>query len=215
MQITIWSDFMCPFCYIGEANLKQALEHVDHPDGVDVEYKSFLLSPDAKHDPAKDYYQTFADLKGMSIEQVKSSFQNVTKMADEAGILIDYDKAKFSSTIPAHQAFQYAKEQGKGNEFFQRFYLAHFEEGELLSDIETIVRLSEEIGLDGDAIRESINKKDYTNRVNQEIHEAGQVGVQGVPFYVINNKYAVSGAQPVASFIQVLEQVQNEEKGNK
>lgn len=211
MKITIWSDFMCPFCYIGEAHLDKALADFEHADKVEIEYKSFLLSPEAAHDPDKSYYETFADMKGMPIEEVNGMFDNVINMAKDAGLVIDYNKAKFSSTIPAHNAFQYAKEQGKGNEFFDKFYSAHFTDGELLSDPETIVRLSEEIGLDGEAIRRCTIKQAYTEKINTDIQEAGQVGVKGVPFYVFNNKYAVSGAQPVAQFKRVLDQVWQEE----
>lgn len=211
MKITIWSDFMCPFCYIGEAHLEKALEAFEHKGEVEIEYKSFLLSPDAAHNPDKNYHETFADLKGTSVEQAKGMFENVVNMANDAGIVIDYDTAKFSSTIPAHHAFQYAKEQGKGNEFFKRFYKAHFAEAELLSDEDTIGRLAAEVGVEAKAARESIQDQSYTQKINQDIQEAGQVGVQGVPFYVFNNKYGVSGAQPVAQFKQVLEQVWQEE----
>ena len=103
----------------------------------------------------------------MPKEQVNGMFDNVINMAKDAGLVIDYDKAKFSSTIPAHHAFQYAKEQGKGNEFFEKFYSAHFTDGELISDPETIVRLSEEIGLEGEAIRQSTQEQTYTEKVNQ------------------------------------------------
>lgn len=214
MKITIWSDFMCPFCYIGEAHLDKALADFEHADEVEIEYKSFLLSPEAAHNPDKDYYETFADMKGIPVEQARGMFENVVNMANDAGLTIDYDKAKFSSTIPAHHAFQYAKEQGKGNAFFKRFYSAHFAEGELLSDADTIARLSEELDLDKDVVLQSTQQKSYTEKVNQDIQEASQVGVQGVPFYVFNNKYAVSGAQPVAQFKQVLEQVWKEESEN-
>lgn len=215
MNITIWSDFMCPFCYIGEAHLDEALKDFEHADEVKIEYKSFLLSPEAKHNPDKDYYETFAEMKGMPVGQARGMFGNVVNMAKEAGLVIDYDKAKFASTIPAHHAFQYAKEQGKGNEFFKRFYAAHFTEGELLSDTDTIARLAKEIGLDEEGIRESTANGEYTDKVNIDVHEAGQIGVQGVPFYVFNNKYAVSGAQPAAQFKQILDQVWEEEQEDK
>lgn len=211
MKITIWSDFMCPFCYIGEAHLEKALEEFEHADKVEIEYKSFLLSPEAAHNPQKDYYETFADMKGIPVDQAKGMFENVVNMAKDADLVIDYDTAKFASTIPAHHVFQYAKEQGKGNEFFKRFYKAHFTEGELLSDTDTIGRLAEEVGIDKYAALGSTQNQSYTQKVNQEIQEASQIGVQGVPFYVFNNKYAVSGAQPVAQFKQVLEQVWQEE----
>lgn len=215
MKITIWSDFMCPFCYIGEAHLDKALEEFENKDEVEIEYKSFLLSPEAAHNPEKDYYETFADMKGIPVEQAKGMFENVVNMANNADLVIDYDTAKFSSTIPAHHAFQYAKEQGKGNEFFARFYKAHFSEGELLSDPETIGRLAEEVGINKDAALGATQNQNYTQQVNQDIQEASQIGVQGVPFYVFNDKYAVSGAQPVAQFKQVLEQVWKEESEEK
>lgn len=178
-----------------------------------MEYKSFLLSPDAAHNPEKDYYETFAEMKGISVDQARGMFENVVNMAKNAGLVIDYDTAKFSSTIPAHHAFQYAKEQGKGNEFFKRFYKAHFAEGELLSDLETIGRLAEEVGIDKNAALGSTQNETYTQKINRDLQEASQIGVQGVPFYVFNKKYAVSGAQPVAQFKQVLEQVWQEENG--
>jgi predicted DsbA family dithiol-disulfide isomerase len=213
MKITIWSDFVCPYCYIGQSHLEKALENFEHAEEVEIEYKSFLLSPEAKYIPGKDYYQTFADLKGMPLEQVKTIFKQVTDMAKNAGVEINYDKAKFASTVEAHRVFQYAKEQGKGNEFFSRFYAAHFTDGEVLSDTETIVHLAEEMGLDGEKVREAILSKEYSDQVTQDITESRQVGVQGVPFYVFDNKYAVSGAQPVQYFEQVLDKVW-EEKAN-
>lgn len=118
-------------------------------------------------------------------------------------------------TYDAHRVFQYAKEQGKGNEFFSRFYGAHFTEGEVLSDTETIVRLSEEVGLDGTEVRKVMESKDNTENVTQDINEARSVGVQGVPFFVFDNKYAVSGAQPVEAFNQVLDKVWEEEHSNR
>lgn len=187
------------------------MRNIEHKDQVEVEYKSFLLSPDAAHNPEKDYYETFAEMKGISVDQARGMFENVVNMAKNAGLVIDYDTAKFSSTIPAHHAFQYAKEQGKGNEFFKRFYKAHFAEGELLSDLETIGRLAEEAGIDKNSAVGSTQNETYTLKINRDLQEASQIGVQGVPFYVFNKKYAVSGAQPVAQFKQVLEQVWQEE----
>src|SRR5690625_1159070 len=171
MQITIWSDFMCPFCSIGETHLYKALEQFEHADQVEIEYKSFLLSPEAAHKPNKDYYETFAEKKGVSVSEARQMSQHVVNMAENAGIVIDYDTAKFSSTIPAHHAFQYAKDEGKGNEFFKRFYRAHFSEGELLSDLDTIGRLAEEVGLKKEDVLLSTQNKDYTDKLNRDIHE--------------------------------------------
>lgn len=211
MKITIWSDFVCPFCYIGEAPLKEALETFKHASEVEIEYKSFLLMPDAEYIPGKNYAETFSKLKNMPLDQAKSMHEQVESMANKSDIDINFDIAKLAGTYDAHRAFQYAKEQGKGNEFFQRFYAAHFTEGELISDLDTIVRLSEEVGLPGDEVRKLVENKDHTEKVQQEITEASSVGVQGVPFFVFDNKYSVSGAQPAEAFRQVLDQVWEKE----
>lgn len=214
MKITIWSDFVCPFCIIGESHLNKALENFAHADEVDIEYKSFLLMPDAKYIPGKSYAATFSELKGMPMEHAQTMLQQVTEQAKKSGVDINYDIAKVASTTEAHRVFQYAKEQGLGNEFFSRFYKAHFVEGENLGDQETIIRLAKEIGLDEVQVQKILADNDYEDVVNQDIEEARTVGVQGVPFFVVNNKYAVSGAQPPEAFQQMLEEVWAEEKGN-
>lgn len=216
MKITIWSDFVCPFCYIGEAHLRKAMETFEHADEVTIEYKSFLLMPDAEYVQGKSYAQTFADMKGMPVEQASGMLQNVVEMAKNSGLEINYDIAKLTSTVDAHRVFQFAKVQGKGNEFFHRFYTAHFTEGEVLSDKETIVRLAEEVGLDGAEVRNIVDSKENNlENVNSNISESRMVGVQGVPFFVFNDKYAVSGAQPVQAFTQVLNEVWKEEQAEK
>jgi len=211
MKITIWSDFVCPFCFIGESHLDKALENFTHAKEVEIEYKSFLLMPDAQYVPGQNYAETFSNMKGVPLEQAEAMLKQVTDMAKNSGVEINYDKAKLTSTYDAHRVFQYAKEQGKGNEFFNRFYAAHFTEGEVLNDTETVVRLAEEVGLDGPQVRKVMESKEHTDQVTNDISEARSVGVQGVPFFVIDNKYAVSGAQPVDVFNQVLDKVWEEE----
>lgn len=215
MKITIWSDFVCPFCFIGEAHLNGALQKFEHADDVDIEYKSFQLMPEGDYVPGKAYAETFSDMKGMPVAQAEAMLKNVTDSASRSGVEINYDIAKLANTFDAHRVFQYAKEQGKGNEFFQRGYVAHFTDGEILSDTDTIVRLAEEVGLDGAEVRKIVEDKTNTEKVQQDISEARAVGVQGVPFFVIDNKYAVSGAQPVEAFSQVLNQVWEEKQTNK
>lgn len=212
MNITIWSDFVCPFCFIGQAHLDEALKSFAHADDVEIEYKSFLLMPDMEYVPGKNYAETFSEAKGMPVEQANQMLNQVTATAKNSGVEINYDIAKLSSTVDAHRVFQYAKEQGKGNEFFNRFYAANFTQGELLSDLDTIVRLAEEVNLDGAEVRHILENQENTEKVNEDISESQSVGVQGVPFFVINNKYAVSGAQPVETFKQVLEQVWEEDQ---
>lgn len=215
MKITIWSDFICPFCIIGQSHLDRALDSFENKESVDIEYKSFLLMPEAKYIPGKSYAETFSESKGMPIEQANVMLNQVANMAKNSGVDINYDTAKLTSTVDAHRIFQYAKEQGKGTEFFKRFYAAHFSEGEIISDFDVIARLSEEVGIDGAKVRTILDdKKEYMDKVERDIAEARAVGVQGVPYFVFDNKYAVSGAQPVDAFSQVLNKVWNEKQAD-
>lgn len=204
MNITIWSDFVCPFCYIGEAHLNKALEELALQDKVKVEYKSFLLNPEAEYREGETYYDAFAREKNMSKEQTKVMMQRVIDMAHQAGLTLNYDIAKNANTLDAHRVFQYAKDEGKNAAYFERLYEAHFNEGAVMSDHATLKQLAQEIGLATDKIADILNSEENLDRVDQDIEQARYIGVQGVPFYVIDNKYAISGAQPVDVFKEVL-----------
>lgn len=213
MEITIWSDFVCPFCYIGQTHLERAMDNFDHADEITIEHKSFELMPGAKYDPSKNFYEAFADLKDTTVEQVEQMNNQVTQMAAATGLNFNFSGMKMADTMPAHRVFQYAKTQGKDDEYFKAFYTAYFEDGALISDEDTIVALSESVGLDGDKVREILaSENQFQAEVTADIFRAGEVGVQGVPFFVFNNKYAVQGAQPVEVFQQVLDQVYTEEQ---
>lgn len=213
MQITIWSDFVCPFCFIGATHLDKALENFEHADEVTIEYKSYQLEPGATYVPGRTYKDAMVERKGAAPEQIDQMFSQVTEMAANAGLDYDFEIMKLTDTFPAHRVFQYADEEGKGVEFFNKLYEAFFLNGELISDAAVLTRIASEIGINPDRVQEIVdNEKEYDKEVVMDIYEAQQVGVQGVPFFVFNNKYAVSGAQPVESFEQVLTQVYEEFK---
>lgn len=211
MQITIWSDFVCPFCFIGATHLDKALENFEHADEVTIEYKSYQLEPGATYVPGRTYKEAMIERKGAAPEQIDQMFSQVTEMAANAGLDYDFETMKLTDTFPAHRVFQYADEEDKGTEYFNKLYEAFFLNGELISDAKVLTRIASEIGIDSDRVQEILdNEKEYDKDVVMDIYEAQQVGVQGVPFFVFNNKYAVSGAQPVESFEQVLTQVYEE-----
>ena len=212
MKISIWSDFVCPFCFIGESHLNQALEQFKHAEQVQIEYKSFVLSPGTQDVPGQNYYETFAQMKGISTAEAKAMLQQVVEMGRRAGFDINYDLAKHAGTDDAHRVLQYAKELGKDAAFFSRFYKAFFSEGEVLSDHETIVRLAGEVGLDAARVREILESGAYAQNVQEDIAQSQTIGVASVPFFVLNHQYSISGAQPVAEFLRVLEQVWKEEQ---
>lgn len=215
MQITIWSDFVCPFCFIGAKHLEEALKNFEHADEVEIEYKSYQLEPGAKYNPGQTYQEAMMERKGASAAQIDQMINQVSEMALNAGLEYNFDDMKLTDTFLAHRVFQYAKEENKGIEYFNKLYEAFFLNGELISDAEVLARISSEVDLNVAHVREILaDEKLYDKEVVSEIYEAQQVGVQGVPFFVFNNKYAVSGAQPVEVFEQVLTQVYDEFFGN-
>lgn len=211
MKITIWSDFVCPFCYIGEAHLKKALSNFEKDDNIEIEYRSFQLDPEGHYIDNLTYVETFAKLKGVSIDQAQSMTSRVQEMAQEAGLSLDYDKAIYSNTLDAHRVFQFAKEKGLGNEYFNRFYRAHFVDGLNIEDKKVIFNLAQEVGLDEEEVKNVLDDTtEFEDRVEENINQAASIGVQGVPFFVFDEKYGVSGAQPVELFENVLERVHSE-----
>lgn len=211
MQITIWSDFVCPFCFIGATHLDKALENFEHADEVEIEYKSYQLEPGAEYVPGRSYKDAMIERKGASEEQIDQMLSQVTEMAANAGLDYDFETMKLTDTYPAHRVFQYANEEGKGVEYYNKLYEAFFLDGELISDPKVLTRIASEISLDSERVQEILdNEKAYDKEVVTDIFQAQQVGAQGVPFFVFNNKYAVSGAQPVEVFSQVLDQVYDE-----
>ena len=168
--------------------------------------------PDAEYQTGVSYYDFFADKFGVPIEKAKEQLKQQAETAKDSGVIMNHDIAKIANTFNGHRAFQYAKENGKGTEFFKRFYAAHFTDGEVLSDADTIVRISEEIGLNGEEVRGVVENEKNTDKIEQDIGQAQQLGVQGVPFFLVNDKYSISGAQPVELFQQALHQIWEEEQ---
>lgn len=212
MKIEIWTDFVCPFCYIGKRRLERALEQFPHKKYVTIEYRSYQLDPTAKHIPGKSFYETFSALKGIPLEDVKQMNEQVALQAKIIGLDYRFDSMQYTNTFDAHRLLHFANREEKGKELTERLLYAYFTESALLSDINTLIRLAIEVGLDEDETRKVLNSKKFTQKVNEDIAVAQQIGVQGVPFFVFNEKYAVSGAQPEQLFIKALEQIWEEER---
>ncbi|RLL42071.1 DsbA family oxidoreductase [Oceanobacillus piezotolerans] len=212
MKIEVWSDFVCPFCYIGKRRLEHAMEKFSHRDNIVLEYKSYQLDPTAKHIPGKDFYQTFSELKGLPLNQVKAMNGQVGEQAAAIGLTYNFDTMKYANTFDAHRAAKFAETKGKGKEITERFLYAYFTESKLMSDHDTLAELAEEVGLDKEEVKEVMESNRYAKEVREDINVAHQIGVRGVPFFVFNEKYAVSGAQPEEVFHEVLNKVWEEEK---
>lgn len=205
MKIEIWSDVMCPFCYIGKRNLETALEQFPDRDYIEVQWKSYQLDSAFPDDVIENYQDYLVDRKGMTADQVKGMLDNVTQSAKLVGLEYHLDKSVIVNSLRAHKFIQLAKTKGLGDQAEERLFLAFFTEGQNIADFETLTILGKEIGLNESEMKTAFSDEKYTELVQQDIQEAQEVGVQGVPFFVLDRKYAISGAQPSHAFLSSLE----------
>ncbi|WP_164905153.1 DsbA family oxidoreductase [Aequorivita ciconiae] len=204
MKIEIWSDVMCPFCYIGKRNFESALEQFSDKEEIEVIWKSFQLNPYIPEIPNESYQDYLIKHKGMSAEQVKGMLDNVTQIAKRAGLEFNLEQAVIVNSMNAHKIIQFAKTKGLGDEAEERLFHAFFTEGKNIADLDTLTQLGKEIGLEKTEMDNAFRDEKYSSLVKQDIQEAQQLGVQGVPFFVLNRKYAISGAQPSEAFSENL-----------
>lgn len=201
---------MCPFCYIGKRRFEQALELFAGKDHVEVEWKSFQLNPDMKTDPSVNISQYLADVKGWTLDYARNMNDHVTKMAAEVGLTYDFDRAVVANSFNAHRFSHYAKSKGLGDAAEEALFKAYFTLGKNIDDMDALADIGERLGLDRNEVLAVLATDAYTDEVKRDIAEAGYLGIQGVPFFVINGKYAVSGAQAVPVFTQTLEKAFSE-----
>lgn len=214
MKVEIWSDVMCPFCYIGKRHLEEALQDFDQKDEIEIIWKSFQLNPDLPEvaDTDKSVYQYLAEAKGMSYEQSVEMHRNVVEMAKKAGLDYNFDDAVVANSFKSHRLLQIAKEKGLGDDLEERLFSAYFIEGKDTSSDKVLIALGNEIGLSEEEVNHALTNEKYAKMVKDDIQESRRIGVSGVPFFVFDRKYAVSGAQPPEAFIQVLERSVSEWK---
>ena len=205
MKVEIWSDVMCPFCYIGKRRFEDALEHFEHKDEIEIEWKSFQLNPDLKTDTSLNIDQYLADKKGWTLDYAKQLNGQVTQMAAEVGLTYNFDKAVVANSFNAHRFSHLAKKHGLGIEAEELLFKAYFTEGKNIDDNTVLIELGKTIGLDETEVKQTLESDAFADEVKHDMIEAQQLGVQGVPFFVMNNKYAVSGAQVVPVFEQTLQ----------
>lgn len=196
---------MCPFCYIGKRNFETALEQFSNKNGIEVEWKSFQLDPSLPEVQDSNYTDYLMVSKGLGRPQVEGMLNNVTQMAKGVGLEYDFDRAVMVNSFKAHRVLQLAKMRGLGDAAEERLFRAFFTEGRNIADDDTLLELGKETGLNETEIRSSLSDERYSDMVRQDIQEARAIGVTGVPFFVFNRKYAVSGAQPPQAFLQTLE----------
>lgn len=214
MEIEIWSDFACPFCYIGKKRFEQALARFPHQGDVKVVYKAYQLNPNAPKKMVGTAYESFAKGHGTTVEQAKQRFAMFTENAKTVGLTYNYDIIQMTNTFDAHRIAKWANTLGKEDVITDRFMRAYFSEGKNLADTDTLLQLVNEVSLDTSVAKEILTSNQFADEVRHQISESRQIGVQGVPFFVVNRKYGISGAQSEEYFYAALEQIWQEQHGS-
>ncbi len=215
IKIDVWSDIACPWCYIGKRNLEKGLASVqDEPDApvVEIEFHSFELSPDTPVDFVGGEADYLSQHKGISSERAQEMLDHVTGVAGEAGLAYRFDLLQHTNTVKAHELLHAAKAHDLQHEMAERLMAAYFTEGRHVGRIDDLVTLAGEVGLDEREAREALESERYLSDVRADQERAAAYGIQGVPFFVIDGKYGVSGAQPPEAFAQIARQVWTERR---
>lgn len=206
MQIEIWSDVVCPWCYIGKRRFESALANFKQRDQIEVAWKSFELDPGAPRTSEETLDVMLSRKYGMSLQRAAEANARVTSLATREGLDYHLEKARPGNTFDAHRLIHLAATHGLQGEMKERLMHAYFTEGRPVGDVETLVELAAEVGLDAEEARAVLTGKMYADEVAADEQEARELGVSGVPFFVIDGKYGISGAQPTELFQKALEQ---------
>ena len=216
MKVEIWSDVVCPWCYIGKRRFEAALAEFPHRDQVEVEWKAFELDTTATSAPAgqpagdREYAVRLADKYGTDVDSAQQMIDNMTAQAAAEGLDLRFDRAVRANTVDAHQVIHLAGLRGVQDAVKERLLLGYFTQGEAVGDRDTLVRLAAEAGLDADEVRTVLEESRYVGAVRADEAEAQAIGIRGVPFFVVDRKYGVSGAQPAEALGQVLDKAWSE-----
>lgn len=202
IKVEVWSDVACPWCYIGKRRLQNAIGEFDGP--VEVQWRSFQLDPTHPKGEVMTQPEMFAK-RGIAADQVTQMNERVTSIAAEEGLAYDLDSYMVSNTKDAHRLSHFADARGVGDQMHERLFQAQMMEGKVLDDADVLVGLGEDVGIPAEDTRTMLASDTFAADVDADIADAGEVGVQGVPFFVFDRKYAVSGAQPQQVFAQALE----------
>lgn len=207
MKVEIWSDVVCPFCYVGKRKFENALGRFAHRDDVQIEWKSFQLTPDFVPVPGESIHALLAKKKGVSEAESRRMSDQMVLIAKEVGLSYDFDQTIPANTFLAHQLIHFGAHHGQQGAMKERLFAAYYLESQDINSIDTLAKLAAEIGLDADEARRELLAGTYAHEVRRDEYEAQQIQVRGVPFFVFDDKYAVSGAQPSEVFAEVLDTV--------
>lgn len=211
MKIEIWSDYVCPFCYIGKRRLEEALEQTGLGEKAEVVFKAYELDPNSPAVSDTLMTEVLAKKYGMSVEEAKKMTDNVVDQAKSVGLNYNFDVMTPANTFNAHRLAKLAEQEGFDKTVSESLLKAYFIDGEKIGAEDVLLRIAEEAGISRDRAKAVLDSDEFADDVRMDIAEAQQIGVKGVPFFVIDRKYAISGAQPEEAFANALRQAAEEE----
>lgn len=211
IRVDIWSDVACPWCYIGKRKFEAAAKQFRAQGGeVEVEYHSYLLDPSMPVDYEGSQIDYLANRKAMPVEQVKAMSERITDIAKAVDLHYDFEHQIMTNTVLAHQLIHFAKQHGMQAEMKERLFKAYFVEGKHIGRVDALGELAEEVGLDRAEVCAALEADTYRADFEADLAEAQALGIDGVPFFVFNGKYGISGAQETATFVDALTQISSE-----
>ena len=210
LKIQIWSDIMCPFCYIGKRRLEAALEQFQYKDAVEIEWKSFQLDANFVASPDDNLVHHLAEKYRKDNDWAKEMLDNMTQNAANSGLDFHFEKAVMANSYHAHRLLHYAKRFGREDGVKELLFKAYLTDGLNINDTIVLKNIGVQAGLDADEVEAVLQSNAFANEVQQDIAQAQNIGVQGVPFFVFDAKYAISGAQHEETFLNTLNKVWDE-----
>jgi len=206
MKVEIWSDVVCPWCYIGKRRFETALTRFEQRDQIEVLWRSFQLDPTAPRTSDESLNQILSRKHGLTLRQANDTTNQVTELAALEGLEYHFDRAQSGNTFDAHRLIHLAAAHQLQDAMKERLMKAYFSEGLPIGNQDTLIQLATEVGLDSDEARTVLNSDTYAAEVKADIEMATELGIRGVPFFVVDEKYGISGAQPAEVFLNALEQ---------
>jgi predicted DsbA family dithiol-disulfide isomerase len=205
MTVEIWSDIACPFCYIGKRRFEAALSQYEGKENIEIIWRSFQLDPSLVSEPNKSVAQSLCEKKGWSMAQTKQIMSNVVEMAHSVGLEFDFDRAIVANTYDAHRLIHFAHVQGKQDAAKEALLSAYFKDGKDIASPQILAEIATNIGLNKEETLEMLASDAYKTDFEEDIDTARQFQISGVPFFVFDRKYAISGAQEVEVFLSALQ----------
>ena len=211
MKIELWSDYACPYCYIGEKRLEKAIAAINAQDEIEIVMRSFELDPYASREVVSSTLERFAKKYGLSKEMAQKRIEDITNLAIEEGIDFKYISTRYTNTFDAHRLTKFAQSKGKKG-ISEKLFAAYFTDNKELSNLELLKEIGIEVGLDGEEVAQMLATDLFAKEVREDEREAARYGIYGVPYFLINRKYAISGAQSTELIRKTLEEILEKEK---